>query len=348
MGPVTVAVLDSGVDSAHPALAGRLWPGINAISALPDPQSVTDDSADGHGTHVTGIITAATEGFPVRVLPVKVLGADGSGGMDDLARAVRRAVDWRSPAGERVRVINLSLGERPGSVPPDLARAVSYALEQGVLLVAAAGNERRSVAGYYPAALPGVISVAALRSDFTPDPSSNEGALVMAPAPRPGSSFAAPLVSAGAAILLSTFPELTWAELVNALLGGHEPRPCPDRLCPVFSIDRALANLGPLRAPTLGQPPPPSYSLTASVSGWAAPGAAVTVSDGFQAVAGPDGRFTIDLALPAAGEYTITAYATADGVRSRTSLPVTITVLPSGPRRRPAALSDLLPLWHLR
>lgn len=355
-GPITVAVLDSGVDALHPALTGRLWPAINAI---PGTAGTADDSVDGHGTHVTGTVAMATAGFPVKILPIKVLGADSAGDLEELGRAIRLAVDWRGPGGERVRVINLSLGQRTGAQPATLAAAVRHAIDQGVVLVAAAGNEGRRVAGYYPAALPGVLSVAATDSGHLPDRASNAGALIYAPGvgvtstvpgggfgARSGSSFAAPFVSAGAAVLWSVFPELSRIEVMAALIGGHAPRPCPDGSCPVFSIDMALAHLGPLRAPTLHSPGRPLYRRRVLITGQSAPGAKVTVYGGglpATATAGEDGAFGATLLLPEPGDYSLTAIADLGGVRSRVSLPVRIQR--SVPGRPSLAWSQTGPLW---
>lgn len=255
---VTVAVIDSGVDAAHPALARRLWPGLNAVGGAPGDTG--DDSGDAHGTHVAGVIAAATEGYPVKILPVKVLEADSSGSIAALAAGIRAAADWRGPGGERVRVINLSLGERLDAVPSALSEAVRYALLREILLVAAGGNDGRPVAGYYPAALPGVLSVGATARDHTRAPRSGDGALLLAPgvdvpgavsgAPRTGSSFAAPFVSAGAALIWSVHPGARRLEVLEAVLGAHRLWPCPAvRGCPVFSMDRALGALGEVRAP---------------------------------------------------------------------------------------------------
>ena len=90
--PVTVAVIDTGVDSTHEDLSGRVLSGYNAISDGLDTDDVAysmDDSSNGHGTHIAGIIAAKTNNekgiagvageFPVSILPVKVLDSAGVG-----------------------------------------------------------------------------------------------------------------------------------------------------------------------------------------------------------------------------------------------------------------------------
>ncbi|HSV74088.1 MAG TPA: S8 family peptidase [Chthonomonadales bacterium] len=115
----------------------------------------------GHGTHVAGTIAESTnngEGvagiaFRARLMPLKVLNANGYGRMSDVAAAIRYAAD------RGAHVINLSLG----SSMPDLItrRACQYAFEKGVTIVAAAGNDGQEGIAY-PAAYPECIAVTAL------------------------------------------------------------------------------------------------------------------------------------------------------------------------------------------
>jgi subtilisin family serine protease len=134
-----VAVVDSGVDASHPDLAGRLLPGHDFV----DDDAVPQDG-NGHGTHVTGIIAADTgNGVGVasvapgaKVLPVRVLDDGGAGDSADVAAGV----DWAVAHG--ADVINLSLGEE---VPllgagSEFAAALDRALDKGVVVVAASGN----------------------------------------------------------------------------------------------------------------------------------------------------------------------------------------------------------------
>src|SRR5204863_988676 len=104
---VIIAVLDSGVNSAHTDLAGRLLPGYDFISNDNDP---ADDF--GHGTAVTGTLVAAANNgqgvagvaFGCRVLPVKVMDASGSASHSTIAQGIEYAV------AQGARIINLSLG----------------------------------------------------------------------------------------------------------------------------------------------------------------------------------------------------------------------------------------------
>jgi len=102
-----VAVIDSGVQADHPDLAGRIGLGYEAVERDASPQD-----GDGHGTHVLGIVGAASaNGIGVEsvapaatLMRVRVLGADGSGDLDDAVRGI----DWARQRG--AAVIKLPLG----------------------------------------------------------------------------------------------------------------------------------------------------------------------------------------------------------------------------------------------
>jgi subtilisin family serine protease len=173
--PVLVAVVDSGIDRAHPEFAGRI---ADAKTFVSTPAG-TDEF--GHGTVVAGEIAAALgngqgiagTGIPVRLLVAKVVSKDGRISLLAEARAIR----WAADRG--ARVINLSLG---GPRDPTNRRrdtysrlehaAIDYATRKGAIVVAAAGNCLAPVCperyASYPAALPHVIGV----SSVTPDGSS--------------------------------------------------------------------------------------------------------------------------------------------------------------------------------
>lgn len=155
---VKVAVIDTGVDLQHPDLRENLLQGRNYLeggNALP-----ADDF--GHGTHVAGIIGAGANGLGVvgiapkaKIIPIRVLGVDG-GNTAGLIAGLRFAVD------SGAQVVNLSLGSSQTSAIEESQMA--KAIAANVVVVAAAGNE--ALAGNpleYPAAIPGVVSVAATR-----------------------------------------------------------------------------------------------------------------------------------------------------------------------------------------
>jgi subtilisin family serine protease len=159
--PITVAVLDTGVDLTHPELAGRVLQGANFVTP---GGSAQDDN--GHGTHVAGIVAAAGGNgaggvgmdWNARILPVKV--ADGAGSLS--------SEDWLNglayAAQNGARVVNMSFGGTTYSQAEQ--DAVTDAWNRGVIIVASAGNSGDNGNPVeYPAGYDHVLSVAAVGSD---------------------------------------------------------------------------------------------------------------------------------------------------------------------------------------
>jgi hypothetical protein len=138
---VVIAVLDSGIDSDHPDMAGKWDPGYDFVNDDADPE---DDSAISHGTQVASVISAGTnnsEGmagvcWDCRLLPVKVLDAQASGTASDFAAGLVWAVD------QGARIVNFS----SGGASPSSTRlgAINYAYDAGVILVGGVGNAGES------------------------------------------------------------------------------------------------------------------------------------------------------------------------------------------------------------
>ena len=132
---VTVAVLDSGIDSDHPEFAGRIVAGFDCVNEDANPE---DDN--GHGTLVTGLLAAnANNGFAVagvdhfcKIMPVKVLNAGNSGTVADLLQGIGIA------SAAAADVFNMSLINYP--VGAALQDALRDAKEAGAILMACAGN----------------------------------------------------------------------------------------------------------------------------------------------------------------------------------------------------------------
>jgi subtilisin family serine protease len=222
---VAVAVLDTGVNAAHPDLKGAVLPGRDIVNNDDNP---TDDQ--GHGTSVAGIIAARTNNFTGQagvcwscsILPVKVLDASGSGDTSLIAAGIIYAAD------QGAEVINLSLG---GVGTTDtLEEAVAYARSQGAVVVAAAGNEG-STEPFYPAASPGVLSVAASDESDKLYSWSNRGGWVKLAAPGCdvattlggayeffcGTSAATPVVSGLVALARSAKPDAPGVDVESAV-----------------------------------------------------------------------------------------------------------------------------------
>ncbi|HEY8547469.1 MAG TPA: S8 family serine peptidase, partial [Acidimicrobiales bacterium] len=203
---IVVAVLDTGVDTSHPELRGATVPGLNLVSSGPPVDR------HGHGTEVAGVIAArlgnGVGGVGVcprcSVMPVKVLDDDGHGPLSVIAAGIVAAAD------RGAHVINLSLGSFQSSSL--LEAAVAHARARWAVVVAAAGNYGQVGGGQrplYPAAYPGVISVAASDADDRIYPWSSTGSWVAVAAPGCtvtatvlaaaglvcGTSVAAPVVS---------------------------------------------------------------------------------------------------------------------------------------------------------
>jgi hypothetical protein len=253
---VTAAVLDTGVDSAHPDLQGKVVRATNVCGADPNCGDTNNTDDNGHGTHVSGLLAADTNngtgmaslGWNVKLDEYKVLDQNGDGNTADVDTAIYRAV----AAGDRV--INLSLSnfscqQNPGDCgpDPDEQAAVEYAIAHGVVVVAAAGNGPFGQSGdngqTFPASYPGVLAVAATDDNGAVEGFSQWGPAANIAAPGDnivstwndggyavlsGTSMATPLVSAAAALLIAehpTYSGLQVTELLEATArgtsGGH-------------------------------------------------------------------------------------------------------------------------------
>lgn len=216
-----VAIIDSGCDTQHADLQGQIIDGANFTTE----GSITDvHDGLGHGTHVAGIIAAKEDGQGVvgvapeaKLLILKALDSNGSGSFTNVIYAISYAIDWRGPNDEKVNVINMSLGG-PMNVPA-LHDVIKRAVQNGILVVCAAGNEGDGKADTneysYPGCYDEVVSVGAITqfADIPYFQNSNEQIDLVAPgyaikstypggyASMTGTSMAAPHV-AGAAVLL--------------------------------------------------------------------------------------------------------------------------------------------------
>ena len=175
---ITIAVVDTGADFAHPDLAAKFVSrGRDFVTGHPD---AADDH--GHGTHVSGIAAAVTNnglgvagvGYNARLLPVKALAANGSGDHASIASAIAWAAD------NGARIINLSLGSPTPSTT--LQTAIDAAWAKGALIVCAAGNDASDQPSY-PAAYEHCLSVVATDDIDRLAPFSNYGATVDVAAP---------------------------------------------------------------------------------------------------------------------------------------------------------------------
>jgi type VII secretion-associated serine protease mycosin len=231
-----VAVLDTGVQSSHPDLAGRVLPGHDFAN---DDSNAADDN--GHGTWVSGIIAAnSNDGYGMagiswsaKILPVKIMDREGRGSTADLYAGIRWAADHGAD------VINMSVGGFPYSQA--VLDAVNYAWGKGVVLVGAAGNNNRRE-DYYPASYGNVINVSATQREDEFSHWSSYGPQVNVSAPGSsvlttncytctyadhdtwgshtyisGTSFATPNVAGVVALLQARNPTWTPSQIVSRL-----------------------------------------------------------------------------------------------------------------------------------
>ena len=265
---VTVAVVDTGVDSSHPDLAGQVLPGADFLTGTEGP--ATDPN--GHGTHVAGIIAAATgNGAGIagvapdaRILPIRVLGANGSGYLSDAANGIVYAADHGAD------VVNLSISATTSIEA--MTNAIAYARSRGVVVVAAAGNTRANGSpASYPAADPGVLAVAATDATDRFAPYSTAGDYVDVAAPGnavlstfpggyrtlSGTSMAAPHVAGLAALVRAADRALTPDQVEQVIESSAVDRGAPGR-DDDYGYGRvdAAAALASLPAPTRTDPTP--------------------------------------------------------------------------------------------
>ncbi len=258
--PIPVAVIDSGVDAAHPELAGKVLGAKSFVGG----SARTDDL--GHGTFVAGLIAAGVDnGIGIaglapsaELLVAKVVTSSRAIPVEAEAKAIRWAVE------NGARVINMSLGGIRDPLDPNRdsysrleADALAYAVSNDVAVVAAVGNADQAPSSpweyaSYPAALPHVLGVSAMTDTGGIPKFSNRdrifndvaapGLQILSIFPRPltarfpacaeqgysscgpdeyreaqGTSFAAPQVSAAAAVLLSLRPTLRSEQVTEIL-----------------------------------------------------------------------------------------------------------------------------------
>src|ERR1700740_3188059 len=267
-----VAVIDTGVDTSHPVLVPVLLPGYDftrnqpgasewldvpllngttsqtneaqqpvivqqSSAAILDQSSaaILDGgpySAFGHGTMTTGLVHLAAP--KAKILPLKAFTSNGTGYLSNIIAALYYAVQHQA------NVVNMSFDVSSPSAA--LNQAVAYANKNGVVLVAAAGNESSS-APVYPAALNGnVMGIASTTDSDQLSSFSNYGSTdvwIAAPgeyvistfpggtyASASGTSFSSPLVAGSAALLLQAKPALRQSDAANAF--SHAIRLTPD------------------------------------------------------------------------------------------------------------------------
>lgn len=314
-----VAVLDTGVDLDHPDLAGRLVEGIDLV----EPDTPPDDP-QGHGTIVAGVIAAVADNGrgvsgvapQAMVMPIRVLDAEGRGTSDVVAEGIRHAIE------QQVQVINLSLAEvqsedddedEETTGPPllpgvslvqdrEVIRAIEEADEAGILVVAAAGNDGRA-ATPYDADVPALVVGATDSDDVRWEESNHDDRTLFAPgvailstwsegryARSDGTSFATPIVAAGAAMLMGAgvSAEDTVTRLVDTAVRLEDDQ---GEEVGLGRVDLAAAVQGVDPAPPTTPPavttPTPAPATTAPAASTPGPTGGVEVVEPVQEVTEP-------------------------------------------------------------
>ena len=222
--PIVVAVLDTGVESGHPFLQGRVKPGWCTVTN----NNATYDVM-GHGTHVTGTVIDATPGLTVYILPVRVYTRNGG-----TTLTIANGIRW---AASRAEVINISMGGR--DYCQTINASMQYATDRNVTVVAAAGNSAADAMNYSPGNNAHTITVAASDIDNNPSMFTNWGTIVTLSAPgvginsafvnggfltMNGTSTSAPHVSAAVAMYIMNNPGISPAS-IRAAMGRYVNTP---------------------------------------------------------------------------------------------------------------------------
>jgi subtilisin family serine protease len=225
-GKVVVAVIDSGIDVAHPDLAGDIAASFDAIGAgLPVHKHGTA-IAGGIAAHgrLTGVAPAA------QILAIRAFG--GAKAEDGTTFAIMKGLDWA--VQHDARVINMSFA---GPQDPGITRGIAAAFAKGVVMVAAAGNKGATSPPLFPAADRNVIAVTSTdRNNQLPD-FANRGPHVAVAAPgvdltllapndsvqkSSGTSFSAAYISGTVALMLERSPQLSPEAVRKALMASAQ------------------------------------------------------------------------------------------------------------------------------
>ncbi|MDR2202230.1 MAG: S8 family serine peptidase [Clostridiales bacterium] len=323
---VTVAVLDTGIYSAHTLFSGRIAEGGRNFTTEGDGINDVDDEHS-HGTHVAGIIADLT--LPnVKILPIKVMSANGNGSSLDIINGINYVISKKNELN--IVAINMSLGG--ATTYTGYNAPINNAYSAGIFSVVAAGNDNKNANDYMPAAVEKAITVSSIDSTKQRSTFSNYGTVVDVAAPGSnirsavppatdsslyasynGTSMAAPHVAALVAALrsdpktdgysMSATEEVIFGNVQDLGVNGKDP-----------SFGHGLARVPVFTAETSpDDPAPPAVTMTAS----AGVGGSVTPNGTFTLAYGASQTFTL---LPASG-YEVKS-VTFNGVTTETSATV--------------------------
>ncbi len=225
-------ILDTGIRTTHTELATRV--SSNGFTAINDGQGSND--CNGHGTHVAATVGGVTWGVAkgVRLIPVRVLGCDGSG----TTSGVIAGLDYVSRDTRRPAVANLSLG---GGASIAMDNAVSNTVNNGVTVVVAAGNSNKDACNFSPARVPSALTVGATTSGDARASYSNYGSCLDVFAPGSAITSAWHTSDTATATLNGTSMAAPHVAGVAALALAADPQATPSALA-LFVVDNASLN----------------------------------------------------------------------------------------------------------
>ncbi|MDR2996455.1 MAG: S8 family peptidase [Bacillus cereus] len=227
----TIAIIDSGCQIDHPNLKENIIGFQNfTLDDENNPFNVTDYL--GHGTHVAGIISSTGKNNQMigiapasKLLILKVINKYGVGKYKDLINAIEYAINWKGPQGQKIDIINISLGGNKND--PKLYEMILKAYKLGIIIVVSAGNYGDGNANtneiLYPGYYKEVIQIGAIDQELKIIETSNSNNEIdfVAPGYRilstylnssythlSGTSMAAPHVSGGIALILNLLEEI--------------------------------------------------------------------------------------------------------------------------------------------
>ena len=215
----TVAVIDTGIDYNHNEFRGKVVGGYDFV----DNDNIADD-LNNHGTHVAAIIAGNNDGFGItgvafdaNIMPIKVLGADGTGFTSDIIEGIYYAVN----SDIKVDVINLSLGGGQNSTA--MQNAIRYATDRDVVVVMAAGNNGGALP-ISPAinAINNGLAVGAVNQDGNLTSFSNQAGTLLDYVTAPGDNITSAITGNRYATYSGTSMAAPFVSGVASLLSGYD------------------------------------------------------------------------------------------------------------------------------
>lgn len=261
---VSVAVIDSGIDTEHDELKGSVTDYYNALA--------TPMAAHSHGTAIAALIAGHGKLLgaapKAKILAIRAFDPKG-GSAEGTTFGILKGIEWS--ATKNARVINMSFA---GPNDPAIRRNLDAAYKKGIVLVAAAGNEGPTSAPLYPAAYPNVIAVTATNAEDKLFAQSNRGRHIAVAAPgdqllvaipdgyevSSGTSYSAAGISGIVALMLERNDRLTPAK-VSAILQSTARDLGPKGRDPDFgaglanAVEALSANTVPVTAASSGKQP---------------------------------------------------------------------------------------------